>query len=160
MPISLLLNPRVLGMIVFLVLQAAACWKAYTMGEAHTQAAFDAYVNQQAQNELIAEETARVKEHAMQTANQKVSQNYESLKTATGTAVSALDADRLRLQSAFAASAASCDTGTRPGADASPKDDILDRCLERYEGVAGDAKKLSDQVIGLQEYVRTVVPAQ
>lgn len=157
MPLSLLLNWRVWVAVAFAVAQAGALWKCYKLGEEHTQLAFDTYVNQQAQNELIAEQTALDKKYAMQTANQKVSTNYESLKQATGVAVSALDADRLRLQSALAASGATCNTSASASTDATAKDYILDRCLSRYEEVAGDAQRLSDQVTGLQSYVTTVV---
>lgn len=160
MPLSLVLNWRFWAILIFCAAQAGALWRCYKLGEEHTQAAFDSYVNQQAQNELIAEQTARDKEHAMQTANQKVSTNYESLKTATGTAVSALDADRMRLQSALAASGAACITEASTSTDGSAKDYILDRCLQRYEEVAGDAQKLSDQVTGLQDYVHSVVAPQ
>jgi len=156
--LSLLLNWRVWIAVSMAVLAAAGGWKCYVLGQKSVQVEFDAYKNQQVLDRLAAEQAAREKEHSMLTANQKVSQNYESLKVATATAVSALDADRLQLQSSIAAArGASCDPKAGPATDATPEDIVLGQCLQRYEAVAGDAKVLADQVIGLQEYVTKVV---
>ena len=112
---------------------------------------------------LALENAARDKEHAMQTANEKVIQDYESLKTATATAVSALDADRVRLQQALSrarsgnsAAPANPQAGLPP--DAAPESRILSECLARYEAVAGDADELSNGLKALQDYVNNVVP--
>jgi Protein of unknown function (DUF2514) len=155
---SLLLNWRI-WLLVFLALgEIAFGWKMYKMGGNSVQVEFDTYKNQQALDTLAAEKAARVKEQSLQVANHKVSENYESLKTATATAVGALDAERMRLQSALAASSASGDTSAITGTDGSSKDYILSRCLERYEAVARDAAAVADKAVGLQDYIRNVVP--
>ena len=155
---SLLLNWRI-WLLVFLALgEVAFGWKMYKMGGNSVQVEFDMYKNQQVLDTLAAEKAARAKEQSLQVANRKVSENYESLKTATATAVGALDAERLRLQAALASGSASGDTSAAPGADGSPKDYILSRCLERYEAVARDAATIADKALGLQDYIRNVVP--
>ena len=125
------------------------------------QAAFDKYVAA-AKDGALREQTKRDTEAAvMRTTNEKVTADYESLKTATATAVRALDADRMRTLSALAAarhSAAPSDPATGLPADASSEDRVLAECLNRYEEVAGDADGLSNQVKALQDYVHRVVP--
>jgi Protein of unknown function (DUF2514) len=155
---SLLLNWRI-WLLVFLALgEVAFGWKMYKMGGNSVQVEFDMYKNQQVLDTLAAEKAARVKEQSLQVANRKVSENYESLKTATATAVGALDAERMRLQAALAASSASGDTSAVTRTDGTAKDYIFSRCLERYEAVARDAAAVADKAVGLQDYIKNVVP--
>ena len=154
MPLGLLLNWR-----TYAALALAASWAfAFHFGANSVQVKFDLYKNEQVSIALAAQTAAREKEHAMQASNQKVTENYESLKTATATAVGALDSDRMRLQAALAASSVPPDTGAGLRPDAAPKDRILSECLRRYEEVAADSDALADQVIGLQAYITKVVP--
>lgn len=157
-PLSLLLNWRLVAGLILCVAAAAGGWKCYVLGKKTVQAEFDAYKAQQVADALAAEQAARAKEHAMQATNQKVTENYESLKTATATAVGALDAERMRLQAALAASSAPGDPGAVLRADGTAKDYILERCLGRYETVARDAAATANKVIGLQDYINHVVP--
>ena len=152
-----LLNWRVWAAIILCLAQAAFGWKMYKIGGNSVQVTFDAYKNQQVLDTLAAERAARAKEQSLQVANQKVSQNYETLKTATATAVGALDADRLRLQAALAARSVPGDPGASPSADASPEVRILGECIDRRSEVAKDAQAVTDKLIGLQDYVRRVV---
>jgi hypothetical protein len=144
------------------VLEAVAGYtahhKGYLSGKAEVQALFDKYRADQAELALRAQVDKQSKEAAMQAQNQKVTENYESLKDATRLAVGALDADRMRLQAALAAYRHSTpgDPGAGLPADASPADGILAQCIDRYAAVAGSADQLADQVVALQSYVRTV----
>lgn len=156
-----LLNWRLWAVLALAGTLAASYWKAYHLGAQSVQADFDAYVSQLAQAELQAEQDARAKEHSMQSANLKVSQNYESLKTATAVAVGALDADRLRLQDAITAS----DPGANPAARACADDaarlrSVVGQCATALQKLAGTADGTEDQLVGLQDYVRSVVPVR
>jgi len=152
-----LLNWRIWAAVFFAIAQAAFGWKAYVMGEKSTQKALDDLRFEYTSQALAAEQSARAKEQSLQVANRKVSANYESLKTATATAVGALDADRMRLQDALAARSVPGDPGASPGADASPEVRILGECIDRRTEVAKDAQAVTDKLIGLQDYVRRVV---
>jgi hypothetical protein len=162
---TLLLDPRLWGVLIFIVAEAFAGITVYnkglTHGRAEVQVQFDAYVKKDLE-QTVAEQVKRNAETArMNDLNQKVTAEYESLKTATATAVKSLDGDRLRLLSALAAARHRAPTSDpTPGLvpDASPEVGILGECLQRYEAVAGDAAALSDQVKGLQDYVHRVVP--
>lgn len=152
---------------VFLVLIAAnvgSYFKGHSAGvdagHAEVQVQFDAYKQTALEQALAAQVAKDAAEKRMNDANQKVSQDYENLKTATGTAVRALSLDRLRLQSELAAShnPAPGDTPAGPAADATAEDRVLGECLQRYEAVAGDAAAASDQVTALQAYLSKVVP--
>ena len=165
--LALLLNWRIWAVIGFAVLEAWAGYKlhhaGYEEGRAEVQSLFDAYKSQSIEQAMAAQVAANAKEHAMTLANEKVTDEYESLKTATSTAVRALDSDRVRLQEALRAArnrAAPGDTQAPPGPDATPESRILGECLQRYESVAGDAQALSDTVKALQDYVRNVVKPQ
>lgn len=110
----------------------------------------------------MAEQVKRNKEaDALKAQNKEVMDQYESLKTAAGTAIGALDADRMRTLSALRAarhSAAPIDTGTGLPTDATPQDLVLGECLAKYEEVAGDAQQTAVALIALQAYVSKVVP--
>jgi hypothetical protein len=158
MSLALLLNWRVWAVLLICLGEAAFGWKCYVSGKHEVQTQFDAYIASETKAALAAEEAARVREHDLQTAKQKVDVNYANLKTATATAVGALDADRMSLQSELAAARrAAGDSKTGPGIDAAAEDNVLSRCTERYTTVAGEAKAQSDKIIGLQDYVNNVV---
>lgn len=156
---ALLLNWRVWCAVLVLTLEAYGSYVMYTKGEEHIQIEFDVYKNQQIVNALAQERLNRSKEVLLNTENQKVTDNYESLKTATSTAVKSLDSDRMRLQALIAAGDRSTPTYTGAGLQpvATPKDRVLSECLGRYEEVAGDADALSDQVRAFQDYITGVV---
>ena len=159
MPLSLLLNWRVIARLIFTVLMAAGGWKCYVLGKNSEKVEFDVYKAEQIAATLKLESMYRAKEQSMQSTNQKVTENYESLKSATAVAVGSLDTERLRLVSALTeARGTTAYSGTGLQSNASPEDIILGGCLNQYEEVAGDAKELSDQVIGLQDYIKRVVP--
>ena len=162
---SLLLDPRLWGVLIFVVLEAFAGITVYHKGVDHgraaVQATFDAYVLKDQAQALAAQAQREAAAKAMKVTNQEVTEKYESLKTATATAVLALDTARLRALSALAAarhSAAPSDPATGLPPDASAEDRVLAECLKRYEEVAGDADLNAVTLKALQAYVNKVVP--
>jgi hypothetical protein len=156
--LSLLSNWRVWAALFFVVAQAVFGWKIYSAGEAHGEQKLVAYQLEMMQKALVADEANRAKEKAKDERNQKVTEDYDSLKTATATAIGALDADRMRLMSDLAAARGTgANSATSTGIDATAEDAVLGGCLQRYEEVAGDAKAAANQIIGLQNYINTVV---
>jgi hypothetical protein len=162
---TLLLDPRMWGILVFVVLETMAgvtiYHKGVDHGRAEVQAKFDTY-RLAAEDSALKEQTKRDAEaRAAQITNQEVTAHYESLKTATATAVRALDSARLRAVSALAAahrSTAPSDPATGLPPDATAEDRVLAECLQRYEEVAGDADVTAVTLKALQDYVNFVVP--
>jgi hypothetical protein len=157
MPLSLILSPRVWGAILAAIVMTAACWKSYHYGASSVQVEFDRYRATITDQALKAEQAARAKERDMQTANQKVSQNYESLKQATATAVVALDADRMRLQDSLGGAAALSAESAARADDATRARYVVGQCAEALSKLAKSADATEDRLSGLQEYVNTVV---
>ena len=161
---TLLLNWRVWAALIFAVVEATAGYKlhhaGYLEGKTEVGREFSAYRETALQTALAAQAASVAKERAMETANLKVTENYESLKTATSTAVRALDSDRLRLQAALASRSRPTpgDPAAVTGTAQTPEVGILSECLQRYEAVASDADTISDQLKALQDYVNNVVP--
>jgi hypothetical protein len=160
---SLLLNWRLWAVLGLLAANAVSYstghHKGYLTGRAEVQDEFTAY-KEQSFEQAMAEQVKRNAEAArMSETNQKVTENYETLKTATSTAVRALDSDRMRLQAAIASRRSSATSDTKAGLspDAGPEVRVLGECIRRYEEVAGDAQSLSDTVKSLQDYVAGVV---
>jgi Protein of unknown function (DUF2514) len=160
--LSLLLNWRVLAGLAIVIAQAVFGTVMYKEGEKNVQVVFDEYKNQQILDTLAAESAVRQKEHVLISANQKVSQDYETLKASTRISISSLDSERLRLQSLLNSSSnsSSSDAGTIARANDSAKDNILAGCLAKYESLAGDAQSTADTLIELQKYVNDVVKSQ
>jgi len=154
----LLLNPRVWAAIILAIALGVATRFVYTKGAESVQVEFDKYKNQQILDALNAEKAVRAKELSLQDANQKVTENYESLKSATAVVVKSLDADRVRLQAILTArnSSPASVAQTSTTTTDSPESRILGECLQRYEAVAGDADGLSNQVKALQDFVNTI----
>jgi hypothetical protein len=118
---------------------------------------FDRYVAEQQTAHIAALEAARAKEQSLQTAKQKAENDYQAIKKKSADAAAGAESERVLLLEALdAARATTTDTATSIGTDASPQDRILRESIERYGEVAGIADKLSDQVTGLQDYVRGV----
>jgi len=161
---GLLLNWRLW---LALAIAAGISWAGYRLhhagyesGRAEVQGQFDAYRNKAMEQALAAQAERQAQESAMQAANTKVSKDYESLKTATAVAVSALDADRMRLQAALAAyrSATGSDSGAGLPPDDSAATGVLSACIDQYAGVVSDFDREADKLRGLQAYVSAVCP--
>jgi hypothetical protein len=151
--IAILLNWRTwaaLGLVV-------SHWFAYHQGGLSKQVEFDAYVSDQQTAHIAALNDARAKEQTLQLANSKVQNDYQALKRKSADSASGAESERLLLIAALdAARAAAPNSPAGSGADASPTERVLRESVGRYEAVARDADRLSDQVTGLQGYVRSV----
>ncbi|NVN99292.1 MAG: hypothetical protein HXX17_08210 [Geobacteraceae bacterium] len=153
MPQTLLLE-----LLITAALIAGVGWKSYELGGEHARTELAQYKEQQAQDALKAEADARAKETAMRAANDRVKANYESLKTATATAVGAVDADRLRLQEALTSSDPTANPSARACADdAARTRTVVRACATALQKLAGAADATEDQLVGLQEYVTKVL---
>lgn len=162
---TLLLNWRVWAALAFM---AAEIWGGYKLhhagyeeGRAEVQQQFTLFKEQALEQAMAAQVARNAETQAMQAKNKEVTANYESLKVATGTAVLALDAARMRAVAELAASrdsSAPIDTSTGLPADATSEDRVVAECFGRYEQVARDAQEISDTLRALQAYVTGVVP--
>lgn len=150
------LNPRTWLTIAGAIALAVSHWFAWHQGGLSVQLEFERYVSEQQTAHIAALEDARAKEQALQLTNAKVNNDYQALKHTSATAAAAAKSERMRLLAALAARAATTDSTTGPRSDADPTERVLRESVERYQEVAGDADRLSDQVIGLQDYVRGV----
>ena len=163
MPPTLLLSPlsnwRIWAAVALAAAGAYLHHMGYVSGRNEAQIVFDAYRAKDLEQAMAAQAAQTLKEQAMQAANMKVKSDYESLKSATAVAVSALDADRLRLQAALAAyrGATGKDSGTGLQIDDSAIVGSFSECINSYSDLAKEADALSGQVIGLQDYVNKVV---
>lgn len=153
-----LLNWRLWAGLFLVTMAAAGGWRCFKLGEHAGLEQLAAYKADQVSQALAAEQAAHDKEHTLQASNQKVTANYENLKSATAVAVSALDADRMRLQDALAAS----DPGANPAARACADDAarvraVVGACATALQKLARAADATEDQLVGLQDYVNSVV---
>jgi len=161
---SWLLNWRVWAVLAFLAAEAFAGYKLHHAGHEHgraeVQGLFDAFRANALEQAMAAQVARQAQESAMSAKNKEVTANYVSLQAATGTAVRALDADRMRLQAIIAASRHS--PGQDPGAGLPPDDSattgVLAACIDQYAGVVSDFDREADKLRGLQAYVSAVCP--
>lgn len=151
--IAILLNWRTwaaLGLVV-------THWFAYHQGGLSKQVEFDAYVSEQQTAHVAALNAARTTEQTLQLAKMKAENEYQALKRRSADAAVGTESERMLLLAALdTARAAAPNTTTGGGADASPTERVLRASLAEYAQVAGSADRLSDQVTGLQDYVRGV----
>jgi len=159
-----LLNWRVWAVLAFLAAEAFAGYKlhhaGYETGRAQVQGLFDAFRADALEQAMAAQVARQAQESAMQAKNQKVTADYVSLQTATGVAVRALDADRMRLQAIIAASRHPPGQDSSPGLppDDSATTSVLAACIDQYAGVVSDFDREADKLRGLQAYVSAVCP--
>ena len=159
--LKLLLDWRVWVAVCFVVSVSGVGWEAYRMGENYSLLLLQQYKLEQstkyiALQKQYAEDTAKWQE-----SNQKVTENYESLKVATSVAVGALDAERMRLLAVLAKRTAPTpgQAQASPGADDGGETGVLTECINSYASVAGQADRLADKVTGLQDYIVQVCQA-
>lgn len=150
---TLLLNWRFWAVIGL----AVSHWFAYHQGGLSKQVDFDKYVAEQQTAQIAALEAARATEQTLQLAKQKAEYAYQDLKKKSADAALGAESERVLLLSAIDAARS---TGANPapdsGIDADTGKGILRESLGRYAEVAEIADRLSDQVTGLQDYVKGV----
>lgn len=153
MPLALILNWRVwaaMGLII-------SHWFAYHQGGLFKQVQLDRYINEQKTVHIAALDAARTTEQILQLAKQKAENDYQNIKRKSAAAAADTESERVLLITALdAARATTSNSTTTSGVDANPAERILRESIGRYEEVAQNADQLSNQVTGLQDYVRNV----
>jgi len=153
MPLTLLLNWRFWAAIGL----AVSHWFAYHQGGLSKQVELDKYVAEQQTAQIAELNSARAREQELQLAKQKAEYAYQDLKKKSADAALGAESERVLLLAAIdAARGATEDTVPGSGIDADPAQGILRESIGRYAEVAGIADRLSDQVTGLQDYVKGV----
>ena len=154
--LALLLNWRVWAAIIAFSVVVSAGIGGYKYGRNNVQEQFNAYKTQQLQDAVEQQKLVAKQQEAMQTSNQKVSDNYVLKSTSTSTAISELARLRQHQQSS-SSSIVSQSSPAASSPDDGAKDGVLAECRDRRDQLAGEAQQLSDQVTGLQSYIRDVV---
>lgn len=158
--LSILLNWRIWLCVALAVVGWNLHHAGYEKGKNEVEVQFTLFKNQQLESALAEQVKRDAEWKRLNDENQKVSQDYESLKTATATAVRSLDADRMRLQATLAAyrRATNSDPAAPKRIDEDAAIGVLSECIDRYGSVAATADSQADTLKALQEYVRNVVP--
>ena len=156
--LTLLLNWRVWAGIGALVVLLGISAKSYETGKRTVQNQFDEYKAYEVKRALETEKFYQAKLQSLIATNQQVGEQYEQLKKVSDASAKSLRDQRLRFDSLLASR-----DQTSPSAPpdsftyATTKSKILRECAGRLEEVAADADRLSNQVLGLQSYIREVV---
>ena len=155
-----LLNLRALAWIALAVALAISHGMAYKTGRAMVRADWDKDIEERNAQTLKAEQDARAKEQALQTAKQKVEVNYAAQKKRDAVALSNAQSelDQLRVTLAAVGSSAGQDTGTTARTDGAGRleRELLGHCATALAELAGQADRLETKLVGLQNYVKDV----
>ena len=155
-----LLSPRLWLAIALAVGLAISHGMAYKAGKATVRADWDKDIAQRTAQALKAEQDARAKEHALQTAKQKVEVNYAAQKKRDAVALSHAQSelDQLRVTLSAVNSSTGQDTSTTARADGAGRleRELLGNCAQSLTELAREADRLETKLVGLQGYVRDV----
>ena len=148
-----LLSPRLWLALALAAMLALTHGMAYRSGRAAVQAKWNKERAEITAAALTASETARLREQALQKANERVDHEYQASKTRLAADKRVTDDSLRSLQAAIIqpGSAAS----TSPGAD-DPRDTIIDQCASAIVALDGYAKSVALTAVGLQGYAREV----
>lgn len=151
-----LLSPRVWVAIALAIALAASHWKAYHMGGKSVQADWDAQTLALTQKALEAEAANRAKEQVLQTKVRSVSNAYAKEKAAHAVSVAA-SADSLRdIQSTLDSAPGKDSTCTSRTDDLARARQVVGQCSKALQELADIADTGEANLIGLQNYVRSV----
>lgn len=145
---------------VLLVVLAGTHWKAYTVGRDLAAAAHAKQIRDQA--EALAKRTAeyRDREQALIQEKHNAEVRYEQIRKRTRAADAGMRDELGRLRDELAAASlpgSSADPAAGTSVDgATVGRELFGDCAARYAGLAEEAGRLRDQVIGLQDYVGSV----
>ena len=155
-----LLNFRALAWIALAVALAISHGMAYKTGRAMVRAEWDKDIAERTAFALKAEQDARAKEQALQTAKQKVEVNYAAQKKRDAVALSNAQSelDQLRVTLAAVSSSAGQDTSPTARTDGAGRleRELLGHCAQSLTDLAREADRLETKLVGLQGYVRDV----
>lgn len=152
----MLITPRQIAALVFLVLLIGSHFGAYRLGRNTMAGEWAQARAQQSQELLEAVTVAREKEQELtRKANDVQAKLNAEKKRASVAAESAANELRL-LQEALAARTTTIDPGTTTGADGTSASELLIQCARVHQSVAAEADSLANKVTGLQGYVTDV----
>ena len=155
-----LLNFRALAWIALAVALAISHGMAYKTGRANVRAEWDKDIAERTAQALKAEQDARAKEQALQTAKQKVEVNYAAQKKRDAVALSNAQSelDQLRVTLAAVSSSTGQDTSPTARTDGAGRleRELLGHCAQSLTDLAREADRLETKLVGLQGYVRDV----
>ena len=155
-----LMNPRLWLAVALAVALAASHGFAYKTGRATVRAEWDKDIAERTAQALKAEQDARAKEQALQTAKQKVEVNYAAQKKRDAVALSHAQSelDQLRVTLSAVSSSTGQDTGTTARTDGAGRleRELLGNCAQSLTELAREADRLETKLVGLQGYVREV----
>jgi hypothetical protein len=155
-----LLNFRALAWIALAVALAISHGMAYKTGRAMVRAEWDKDIAERTAFALKAEQDARAKEQALQTAKQKVEVNYAAQKKRDAVALSNAQSelDQLRVTLAAVSSSTGQDTSPTARTDGAGRleRELLGHCAQSLTDLAREADRLETKLVGLQGYVRDV----
>ena len=151
--IAVLLNWRTWAALCLVV----SHWFAFHQGGLSKQVDFDRYVAEQQTDHIAALADARAREQTLQLAKQKAENDYQAIKKKSADSALSAESERVLLVAALdAANSTRADTTTGGGTDAAHRDIVLRESITEYQTLARDADRISDQLTGLQDYVKGV----
>jgi hypothetical protein len=155
-----LLNYRLWLAICLALILASSHLFAWKSGRAAVRADWDRDIAERTAQALKAEQDARAKEQALQTAKQKVEVNYAAQKKRDAVALSHAQSelDQLRVTLSAVSSSTGQDTGTTARTDGAGRleRELLGNCAQSLTDLAREADRLETKLVGLQGYVRDV----
>lgn len=154
---NILLNPRTLIAVVLAAVLGFTHYLSYKAGASAIRAEWNAQTTMLAQETLKQSEAARAKEQDLQAKVRKVSNDLQIEKNRRAADAANAD-DGLRQLQATIDSAASGDSATTIGVDDLARARIVvGQCAKALTELAAVADSTEARLIGLQEYVRSVV---
>lgn len=155
-----LMNWRLWAAVALAVGLAISHGMAYKTGRAVVRVEWGKDIEERNAQTLKAEQEARAKEHALQTAKQKVEVNYAAQKKRDAVALSHAQSelDQLRVTLSAVNSSTGQDTSTTARADGAGRleRELLGNCAQSLTDLAREADRLETKLVGLQGYVRDV----
>jgi hypothetical protein len=153
--LALLLNWRVWAGLLFVATLITSGLEGFKLGKDSEQSAFDAYKNKVTQQALQQQQQAILKESQLESSTTKVTNDYATKVTSTSSAIS--DLARLRHNQSPPSSILPSNSPATSSPSGTPEDGVLAECRDRRDELAGEAQQLSDQVTGLQAYIKGVL---
>jgi hypothetical protein len=148
---------RIAAALIVAAFLSAGAWKAYSMGKASVQAEWDLDVAARTAAALEASEKARKREqelsHQVNAARGKYAEQLKNIRTVADAA----GVGMRELQAALAGPAAAASaSATARADDAARARVVVGECAKVVQGMAALLDERNQQLIGLQEYIRTI----
>lgn len=151
-----LLNYRIWLALALSLALLGSHWKAYKIGGDQVTHVWDAEKLEQAKDLAKFSEAARSKEQEIQASTRKVTNDYYRQKQAHAVAAGRA-ADSLRDLQAELAKPGTCGDPGAPAGAYGPRGlerELLSHCATALAGLATEADRLENKVVGLQGYIK------